>query len=125
MDTDSIKLKEGYDKTVIEDYNKFVVKKLQHVSKLFNIPIDRFCPKDSKGVEHMLGVFDKDGNYEEFITQGAKKYAYTKWIDSKKVENKKEVNIQKEQGDKLKILEITVARRTKNRRARIKRFDRI
>ena len=30
----------------------------------------------------MLGVFDDDGHYLEFITQGAKKYAY-KYIDKK------------------------------------------
>lgn len=37
-------------------------------------------PKDNKGIKHILGVFEEDGNYKEFITQGAKKYAY---IDSK------------------------------------------
>lgn len=42
-------------------------------------------PKDSKGKEHCLGLFEcetKDGctyTYDKFITQGAKKYAY---IDS-------------------------------------------
>lgn len=106
-DTDSMKLKEGYDKTVIENYNKFVIKKLQYVSKLLDIPFDKFSPKDSKGEEHILGVFDNDGKYDEFITQGAKKYAYTKWINKEKL--KEDMNIQEVKGDKVKILEITVA----------------
>lgn len=33
-------------------------------------------PKDVKGKTRMLGVFDHDADYKEFITQGAKKYAY-------------------------------------------------
>ena len=31
-DTDSLKLKEGYDKQVIDNYNKQVIEKLQKVS---------------------------------------------------------------------------------------------
>ena len=106
-DTDSMKLKEGYDKKVIENYNKFVVKKLQYVSKLMEIPYEKFSPKDSKGEKHILGVFDNDGKYDEFITQGAKKYAYTKWIDKEKI--KEDTNVQEIKGKKAKVLEITVA----------------
>lgn len=40
------------------------------------IDINKFKPKDVKGKERWLGVFDNDGNYSSFITQGAKKYAY-------------------------------------------------
>lgn len=75
-DTDSIKLKAGYDKTVIESYNKKVLNKLKNVSELFKIDISNYMPLDKKGVSHPLGVFDSDGKYEEFITQGAKKYCY-------------------------------------------------
>lgn len=113
-DTDSMKLIEGYDKSVIEKYNNFVIKKLKHVSKILDIPFEKFSPKDSKGERHTLGVFDNDGRYEEFITQGAKKYAYTKWVDIKKIQDKdgkikKDVNVQEIKGNKAKILEITVA----------------
>lgn len=31
---------------------------------------------DCKGITHYLGVFEPDGTYEKFITQGAKRYAY-------------------------------------------------
>lgn len=106
-DTDSMKLKEGYNKKVIEDYNKFVINKLKYVSKLLNIPYEKFSPKDSKGEKHILGVFDNDGKYDEFITQGAKKYAYTKWIDKEKI--KEDTNVQEIKGNKAKVLEITVA----------------
>lgn len=106
-DTDSMKLKEGYNKKVIEDYNKFVINKLKHVSKLLDIPYEKFSPKDSKGEKHILGVFDNDGKYDEFITQGAKKYAYTKWIDKEKI--KEDTNVQEIKGNKVKVLEITVA----------------
>lgn len=75
-DTDSLKIKHGYDMSVIENYNKFVEKKIKHVSEVLQIPFNRFAPKDIKGKERMLGVFDNDGTYTKFITQGAKKYAY-------------------------------------------------
>lgn len=75
-DTDSLKLTNGYDKKVIEDYNKNVEKRIRKVSEELRIQYEKFAPKDIKGVERMLGVFDNDGRYKEFITQGAKKYAY-------------------------------------------------
>lgn len=106
-DTDSMKLKEGYNKKVIDDYNTFVVNKLKFVSKLLDIPYEKFSPVDSKGEQHILGVFDNDGNYDEFITQGAKKYAYTKWINKDKI--KSDSNVLEIKGDKAKVLEITVA----------------
>ena len=80
-DTDSLKLIEGYDKNVINNYNNDVIERIKYVSKILNIPIEKYSPKDIKGVSHLLGVFEcetKEGDkytYEEFITQGAKKYA--------------------------------------------------
>ena len=74
-DTDSIKAIEGYDKNVITDYNKKVEQRIKYVSEVLKIPIAKYAPKDIKGKERMLGLFDDDGHYEEFITQGAKKYA--------------------------------------------------
>ena len=82
-DTDSVKVAEGYDKEVIENYNKFVVNKINHVSKLLEIPLNKFAPKDKNGITRMLGLFDEDGHYLEFKTLGAKKYAY-KSLDKNK-----------------------------------------
>ena len=101
-------------------YYKFVINKLKHVSKLLDIPYEKFSTKDSKGEKHILGVFDNDGKYEEFITQGAKKYAYTKWIDKEKI--KEDTNVQEIKGNKAKVLEITVAGVPKKRSVRIKEF---
>lgn len=116
-DTDSMKLKEGYDKKVIDDYNDFVIRKLHFVSEKLQIDFDKFAPYDIKGEKRILGVFDNDGNYDEFITQGAKKYAYTKWIKKEKL--KKDANCLEIKGDKAKVLEITVAGVPKTRRFRI------
>lgn len=80
-DTDSLKLINGYDKKIIKDYNKKVIERIKYVSEILKIPIDKYQPKDIKGVKHLLGVFEcetKKGDlftYKKFITQGAKKYA--------------------------------------------------
>lgn len=78
MDTDSIKLAEGYDKKVIEDYNKSVLNLLNATAKRLKISVEDLSPKDKKGVPHTIGLFDCEGMYQEFITQGAKKYATKK-----------------------------------------------
>lgn len=75
-DTDSLKLREGFDINVIETYNKEVEEKIKKASHDLGIPIEYFKPKDIKGKERSLGIFDKDAEYTQFITQGAKKYAY-------------------------------------------------
>lgn len=106
-DTDSIKLLEGYNQKVIDEYNDFVIKKLKFVSKKLDIPFEKFSPKDKNGIEHILGVFDNDGYYSDFITQGAKKYSYTKWIKNEKVKN--DMNVIEKNEEESKILEITVA----------------
>ena len=80
MDTDSIKCIQGYDKTIFEKYNETVVEKIKQASEILNIPFDRYAPTDSKGVAHLLGVFEcetgkgRQYTYDKFITQGAKKY---------------------------------------------------
>ena len=81
-DTDSCKLTEGYDKKVIENYNKFVEGKINLVSSKLEIDINKYQPEDCFGEKHMLGIFESETKkgrqftYDEFITQGAKKYAY-------------------------------------------------
>lgn len=85
-DTDSIKLVQGYDKNVINEYNNNVKEKLKKISKKKNIKFSKYSPKDIKGISHLLGLFEKEGKdlytYKEFITQGAKKYAYKNFDDS-------------------------------------------
>lgn len=74
-DTDSLKLRAGYNKKVFEDYNKSVEDRIKFVSRVLKIPFEKYAPEDKNGKRHLLGVFEYEGNYEEFITQGAKKYA--------------------------------------------------
>lgn len=82
-DTDSCKVVQGYDKSVFDNYNKSVVAKIKQVCKDRNIDFDRYAPADIKGNKHLLGVFEcetgkgRSVTYDQFITQGAKKYAYT------------------------------------------------
>lgn len=82
-DTDSIKLVQGYDKSIFEKYNQSVEDKIKKVCEERGIDFSCFAPKDIKGIPHLLGVFEcetgkgRNVTYDEFITQGAKKYAYT------------------------------------------------
>ena len=104
-DTDSLKLRNGFNKKIIDDYNKFVIDRLKKVSEILKIDYDKFCPEDSKGIKHPLGVFENDGEYYEFITQGAKKYCYTQLK-----ENIKDSDYVIDKIDnKFKTLSITVA----------------
>lgn len=92
-DTDSLKLLEGFDKSVIDNYNKNVLKKIDNVCNDLKIEKEKFSPKDIEGIEHTLGIFDFDGFYEEFITQGAKKYAYITKMKIEKAKKKDYYNI--------------------------------
>lgn len=113
-DTDSLKVQEGYDRTVIDNYNKKVIEKIEKVCKDLEIDKNRFMPKDIKGKRHIIGMFEdeteegEEFTYNEFITLGAKKYADTKWVKNteKKTKNK---NVIKIENDKALILEITVS----------------
>ena len=81
-DTDSCKVVQGYDKSIFDKYNQSVEDNIRKVSELRGIPYERFAPADIKGNAHLLGVFEcetgkgRSVTYDEFITQGAKKYAY-------------------------------------------------
>ena len=83
INNDIVKSKKyACSKSIIRDIESIIYKhyendnKIKYVSNLLNIDINRFSPKDIKGISHPLGVFEIDGEYIEFITQGAKKYAY-------------------------------------------------
>ena len=90
MDTDSIKLVEGYDKNVFKRYNKEVERRIEYTSRVLHIPKEKFAPCDIYGKSHMLGLFEYETNglndhtYNRFVTQGAKKYAYERDEKDKK-----------------------------------------
>ena len=120
-DTDSLKLREGFNLEIIKKYNLYVENKIKKVSEELRIPISKFAPYDKDGVSHMLGVFEKDAEYLEFKTMGAKKYAYIKYKDNKKL--KKEDNVIEYGEEKSKILEITISGVPKNGAKAIKSLD--
>lgn len=77
-DTDSVKYYGDFD-YIFEDYNKSIYKKYEEVCKRFSqLNVEMFTPKDKHGVEHPLGIFDYEGEYDSFITLGAKKYCVEK-----------------------------------------------
>lgn len=53
-DTDSLKLLEGFDKKVIDDYNESVIKRIEKVCKDLDIEKEKFSPIDVKGEKHTL-----------------------------------------------------------------------
>lgn len=79
-DTDSIKcLNFASHKSYYEKYNEWAIDRLRDLCNHYDIDFSRVCPKDIKGIEHPLGVWDwetRDGNYKKFKTLGAKRYLY-------------------------------------------------
>lgn len=55
-DTDSLKLEEGFNIKVIEDYNKNVIEKIKKVSNDLKLPIEKFSPIDKDGKAHTLSL---------------------------------------------------------------------
>ena len=74
-DTDSIKHLEC-DSNFFTDYNKEIEERENARADMLGISRESFSPKDKKGVQHRLGIFDDDGEYKQFKTLGAKKYCY-------------------------------------------------
>ena len=78
-DTDSIKIFNA-DKHLkyFEEYNKWIVQKLEKCLNYHKIPIDYISPKTIKGESKTLGIWDFDGFYTMFKTLGAKRYIFQK-----------------------------------------------
>ena len=75
-DTDSIKGTGKEVKAIVEEYNKTVIENLKQFSKDNDIDISYYMPKDDKGNERPLGVFEYEETYSKFVTLGQKKYCY-------------------------------------------------
>ena len=74
-DTDSRKILHPEEhREYVEQYNKTVTEKIRECLKTAGI--EYIPPKDIKGIEHPLGVWDYDGTYKQFKTLGAKRYCY-------------------------------------------------
>ena len=78
-DTDSIKIfNADKHQKYFEEYNKWIVQKLEKCLNYHKIPLDYISPKTIKGEKKTLGVWDFDGFYTMFKTLGAKRYIFQK-----------------------------------------------
>lgn len=73
-DTDSIFHKGDHDR-VFDSYNKWLIEAMHNAADECGMDFERYHPKDIKGIEHMLGVYDsEDNDITELKALGAKKY---------------------------------------------------
>ena len=78
-DTDSIKIfNADKHQKYFDEYNKWIVKKLEKCLNYHKIPLDYISPKTIKGETKTLGIWDFDGFYTMFKTLGAKRYIFQK-----------------------------------------------
>lgn len=84
IDTDSAKgfFTESDLKIFDEDNNK-ILETIERICKERNIDPYLLSPKDKKGMAHTMGVWEDDGQYNEFKTMHAKCYAYTDYESDK------------------------------------------
>lgn len=76
-DTDSIKMTNYFQhKAAFDRYNRKVIARIRDQLKSLGIDPTLALPKDPKGVCRPLGVFTDEGEYWDFKTLGAKRYAY-------------------------------------------------
>lgn len=84
-DTDSVKfLNAERHESFFKAYNDKIQGMLKSTCKHFGIPEDYIRPKNSKGIEKPLGIWDFDGSYSKFKTLGAKRYM-VEYADTEKV----------------------------------------
>lgn len=74
-DTDSVKFKNPENHaSFFEKYNRIITEQLNQTCEHFGFPQEYVHPKNNKGKEKQLGIWDFDGLYEKFKTLGAKRY---------------------------------------------------
>lgn len=74
-DTDSIKfLNMNAHKAYIEDYNSSIIKKCTECLEHWDLDPAMLAPKNQKGVEKQIGIWDYEGKYDHFKTNGCKRY---------------------------------------------------
>ena len=74
-DTDSIKfLNMDAHKAYIEDYNRNIIRKCTECLNYHGLDPAMLAPKNQKGVEKQIGIWDYEGKYDYFKTLGCKRY---------------------------------------------------
>lgn len=82
-DTDSCK--QLNKKRYVDYFNSYNLKIICDTRKALNyhgLPLEKMCPLDKKGKRHFIGIWERERTYTNFVTQGAKRYAY-KYADGK------------------------------------------
>lgn len=75
-DTDSVKfVNPDKHRGYFKKYNDYMLNELKKASEYHGIPLEKFMPKDTKGIAHPLGVWEFDGRYTRMKSLGAKRYA--------------------------------------------------
>ena len=78
-DTDSVKGQNAENHMdYIEEYNARMISKLNDAMKFHGINNESYKPKTIKGVEKILGIWEKEPSYKRFKTLGAKRYIIEK-----------------------------------------------
>lgn len=75
VDTDSVKYI-GEHENLFEIYNKEIINKLKLSMSKFQFRFEATHPKNSKNKEKQIGIFETEKPYYQFITLGAKRYAF-------------------------------------------------
>lgn len=79
-DTDSIKiLNPESHMDYINDYNFKLLSRINSTAKFLGIDPDEYSPKNKKGVQKPIGVWEYEGKYRRFKTLGAKRYMYERY----------------------------------------------
>lgn len=76
VDTDSVKYVGNHEK-IFSDYNKKATEKLKVSLTKHNLPLEMAIPLcEFDGKRYQIGIYETEKPYSEFITLGAKRYAF-------------------------------------------------
>lgn len=79
-DTDSIKIfNPEKHQDYIDSYNELVKKKIEKAAGFFRIDSTEYSPKNKKGEEKLIGIWEYEGKYKRFKTLGAKRYLFERY----------------------------------------------
>ena len=100
-DTDSIKLLHGEKyKIIFDSFNKANILAMEKVCKYYHLKYDLIAPKDKRGNERVLGIFDTEEPYIYFKTLGAKRYIYK--LEKEEKEKRYNYNVSNKYIDNIK-----------------------
>lgn len=78
-DTDSIKIfNPEKHMDYINSYNSSLLSRINSIAKYLHIDVAEYSPKNKKGIEKPIGIWEFEGTYKRFKTLGAKRYLVEK-----------------------------------------------